>query len=89
MIDDKIRCEISNFSLCLLDRVIDHEDIYLLRQLMKIIRKNNYLEIVFIDLEKIYNVPRDLLLWILEKKGIVTIYINVMKDMYNNLVTNV
>lgn len=56
---------------------------------MKIIRKNNYLEIVFIDLEKIYNVPRDLLLWILEKKGIVTIYINVMKDMYNNLVTNV
>ena len=45
---------------------------------------------VFIDLEKGYErIPRDLLWWILKKKNVSTNYIDVIKDMHDNIATNV
>ncbi len=42
------------------------------------------LHMVFIDLEKAYDrVPRDLIWWILNKKGVTSRYIHVIKDMYD------
>jgi hypothetical protein len=45
---------------------------------------------VFIDLEKVYDkVPRNAMWWILQKHKVSTKYINLIKDMYDNIVTNV
>ncbi|KAJ7946136.1 Retrovirus-related Pol polyprotein LINE-1 [Quillaja saponaria] len=45
---------------------------------------------VFIDLEKAYDkVPRQVLWWVLEKKKVPTIYIEVIKDMYEGVLTRV
>lgn len=45
---------------------------------------------VFIDLSKVYNrVPREVLWWVLEKKGVLVKYINVIKDMDNVAVSSV
>jgi hypothetical protein len=45
---------------------------------------------VFIDLEKAYDkVPRSVMWWALEKHKVSTKYINLIKDMYTNVVTSV
>jgi PIN domain nuclease of toxin-antitoxin system len=45
---------------------------------------------VFIDLEKAYDkVSRSVIWWALEKHKVSTKYINLIKDMYTNVVTSV
>jgi len=42
---------------------------------------------VFIDLEKAYDrMPRDIIWWVLENKGVTKGYIDVIRDMYESLV---
>ncbi|AQK92258.1 Retrovirus-related Pol polyprotein LINE-1 [Zea mays] len=67
------------------------EAIFLLRQLMERFREQKKdLHMVFIDLEKAYDkVPRSVMWWALEKHKVATKYINLIKDMYSNVVTSV
>jgi hypothetical protein len=45
---------------------------------------------VFIDMEKAYNkVPRNVMWWALHKNKVLTKYITLIKDMYDNVVTRV
>ena len=55
--------------------------IYSLRRLMEKYReKKNDLHMIFNDLEKDYDrVPRDLIWWVLEKKGVTKGYVDVVK----------
>jgi len=44
----------------------------------------------FIDLEKAYDkIPRNIMWWALDKHKVLTKYVGLIKDMYNNVVTNV
>ena len=67
------------------------EAIHLLRQLIERFRESKRnLHIVFIDLEKTYDkLPRDVLWWILMKKGVPIKYIDIIKYMYDRVVANV
>lgn len=67
------------------------KDIYLLKLLIKKYwEKKIDLYMIFIDLEKAYDkISRDLLCWVLENKGISINYINVIKEMYDNVATRV
>ena len=67
------------------------EAIHLLRQLIERFReRKRNLHMVFIDLEKIYDkVPREVFWWTLMKKGVPIKYIDMIKDMYDGVVSNV
>ena len=67
------------------------EAIHLLRTLMEKYReKKKNLHLAFIDLEKAYDrVPREIIWGVLDKKGVTLRYIDVIKDMYNGVVTMV
>jgi len=67
------------------------EALYLLRRLMEKYReKKKDIHMVFIDLEKAYDrVPRRIIWSMLEKKGVTKRYIEVIKDMYEGVVTSI
>ncbi|GMQ01954.1 hypothetical protein CsSME_00048401 [Camellia sinensis var. sinensis] len=67
------------------------EAIYLLRRVIeKYKEKKRDIHIVFIDLEKAYDrVSRDIIWWVLEKKGVTKGYIDVIRDMYEGMVTTI
>ena len=48
------------------------------------------LHLVFIDLEKAYDkIPRNVMWWSLDKHKVLSKYVTLIKDMYNNVVTSV
>ena len=62
--------------------------IYLLKRLVEKYGEKKDLHMMFIDFEKAYDkVPRDIMWWILERKGVTRGYIDVVKDMYEDVVT--
>ncbi|KAK8926626.1 hypothetical protein KSP39_PZI018666 [Platanthera zijinensis] len=67
------------------------EAIHLLRRLIDNYQeRKQVLHMPFIDLEKAYDrVPREILWRVLEKRGVNVSYIDIIKDMYANLVTRV
>jgi hypothetical protein len=67
------------------------EMIFLIRQLMKrYMEQKKDMHMVFIDLEKAYDkMPRNIMLWVLQKHKVSIKYITLIKDMYDNVVTSV
>ena len=67
------------------------EAIFVIRQVMERYReKKKDLHMVFIDLEKAYDkIPRNVMWWALDKHKVLTKYVVLIKDMYNNVVTSV
>jgi hypothetical protein len=67
------------------------EAIFLIRQLMERCREQKKdMYMIFIDLEKAYDkVPRNVMWWALQKHKVSSKYIILIKDMYDNVVTNV
>ena len=67
------------------------EAIHLLRQIIEQFReRKRYLHMIFIDLEKAYDkVPREVFWWTLMKKEVPIKYIDIIKDMYDEVVANV
>jgi hypothetical protein len=65
--------------------------IFLIRQLMERCRKQKKdLHMIFIDLEKAYDkVSRNVMWWALQKHKVSSKYINLIKDIYDNVVTSV
>ena len=67
------------------------EAIFLIRQVMERYRKKKKdLYMVFINLEKAYDkIPMNVMWWALYKHKVPTKYVGLIKDIYNNVVTNV
>ena len=67
------------------------EAIHLLCQLIERFReRKRNLHMIFIDLEKTYDkMPREVLWWTLMKKGVPIKYIDIIKDIYDEVVANV
>jgi hypothetical protein len=67
------------------------EAIFLIKQLMeRCMEQKKDLHMIFIDLEKAYDkVPRNVMWWALQKHKVSSKYITLIKDMYDNIVTNV
>ena len=67
------------------------EPVFALRQLQEKCReKNNYLHMVFVDVEKAFDrIPRDLIWWCLRKKGVPEEYVQIVQDMYRSCKTQV
>jgi hypothetical protein len=65
--------------------------IFLIRQDMERCREQKKdLHMIFIDLEKAYDkVPRNIMWWALQKHKVSSKYITLIKDMYDNVVTNI
>jgi hypothetical protein len=63
------------------------EAIFLIRQVMEqYMEQNNDLHMVFIDLEKAYDkIQRNVMYWALDKHKVLTKYVVLIKDMYNNV----
>ena len=62
------------------------EPVFALRQLQEKCReKNKDLHMVFVDLERAFDIiPRDLILWCLRKKGVPEEYVMIVQDMYRS-----
>jgi hypothetical protein len=67
------------------------EAIFLIRQLMERCREQTKdPHMIFIDMEKAYDkVPRNVMYWVLQKHKVASKYIILIKDMYDNVVTNI
>ena len=66
------------------------EAIFLIRQVMERYMEKKDLHMVFIDLEKAYDkIPRNVMWWALDKHKVLTKYVGLINDMYNNVVTSV
>ena len=53
-------------------------------------RSRRNLHRIFIDLEKAYDrVPREVIWWVLKKKGVTKRYIELVKDMYDGTITTI
>ena len=67
------------------------EVIFLIRQVMEWFREQKKdLHMVFIDLKKAYDkIPKNIIRWALDKHKVPSKYVTLIKDMYNNVVTNV
>jgi hypothetical protein len=67
------------------------ELIFLIRQLIERCREQKKdMYMVFIDLKKVYDkVTRNIMWWALQKHKLLTKYITIIKDMYDNVVTSV
>jgi hypothetical protein len=65
--------------------------IFLIRQLMERCRdQKKDLHMIFIDLEKVYDkLSRNVMWWALQKHKVLSKYITLIKDMYDNVVTSV
>jgi hypothetical protein len=67
------------------------EAIFLIRQVMEWFREQKKdLYMVFIDLEKAYDkILRNVMWWALDKHKVLTKYVTLIKDMYDNAMTSV
>ena len=67
------------------------EAIFLIRQVMERFREQKkHLHLVFIDLKKAYDkIPRNVMLWSLDKYKVPSKYVTLIKHMYNDVVTSV
>ena len=83
--------EIFENPLCFMPGRLTMEAIFSLMQLMEKYRaKRNNLHMVFVDLEKVYDmVPRDLIWWVLNKMNAPRGYTEIIKDIHEGVVMNV